>query len=222
MMDDSYLYNSEYFKSHYLNDPKRDAMYRQEYERIYDAAPLAGNILDIGCGVGNFLSIFDKRWVCYGYEPSAYAAEKAEKRGIEMVDSLYDIQPEFMDVVVFRGTIQHINYPMSDIEQATRVLKPGGLLVFLATPNADGIVYKLFGNLPALDPSRNWIVFGEKMLVNILIRLNYEKIKVIHPYSDTPYAYPLRDCFNFAKSLLFGYRPFAWPKNMMEIYAVKK
>lgn len=196
-------------------------MYLQEYERIYERAPLAGKVLDVGCGVGNFLTLFDYRWKCYGYEPSNYAAEQASNRGVTMVTFLDRLDSESMDVVIFRGTIQHINHPMRDIEQATRVLKPGGLLAFLATPNSESIVYKTFGTLPALDPSRNWIIFGEKMLKNILFRMNYKNIETIFPYSGTPYARPLRDCFNFAASLLFGYRSFAWPKNMMEVYGTK-
>jgi hypothetical protein len=55
--------------------------------------------------------------------------------------------------------------------------------------------------------------------VNVLARLGYVNIKVGFPYRETPYAQPIKDFWNFAMSFIFGYRKFAFPKNMMEIYA---
>jgi ubiquinone/menaquinone biosynthesis C-methylase UbiE len=129
---------------------------------------------------------------------------------------------ESFDVVVFRGTLQHINFPMTALVQATRVLKRGGLLVILATPDTDSLVYKIWGNLPALDAPRNWVVFGGKVLVNILTRLEYSDIKVFRPYLKSPYARPLADFGKFFISLFFGWRKFAFPGNQIEIFAVKK
>jgi hypothetical protein len=59
------------------------------------------------------------------------------------------------------------------------------------------------------------------MLANILKRLEYDELEVIHPYLGTPYARPLKDFSKFVISLFFGWRPFAFPQNMMEIYARK-
>lgn len=218
--NDAYLYDRDYFNGYYVNDKKREAMYRQEYQRILKRSNF-GNVLDIGCGVGGFLETFDDRWEKYGYEPSEFAAERAAKKGIRQV-RIETLDFESMDVVILRGSLQHINYPMQTLNHATRVLKKGGLLCILATPDTDSLVYKIFGQLPALDAPRNWVVFGSKVLVNILKRLGYENVEVLRPYLGTPYANPLKDAANFLLSLLFGYRKFAWPGNQIEIYAVKK
>lgn len=127
-----------------------------------------------------------------------------------------------MDVVVFRGTLQHINLPMGALGQATRVLKPGGLLVILATPDSDSLVYRIFGNLPALDAPKNWVIFGQRCLMNIVERLGYVNVTVYHPYWGSPYASPLKDFALFFVSLFLGWRKFAFPGNQMELYAVKK
>lgn len=219
--DDRYLYERDYFDQYYLLDKQREVMYLQEYQRIQKRTNF-GRVLDIGCGVGGFLSVFDDRWTKYGYEPSEFAASKARARGINMIHTIQSVDFEFYDCVVLRGSIQHINFPMRTLTQATRVLKPGGLLVLLATPDTDSLVYKLWGNLPALDAPRNWVVFGNRFLSNILKRLGYSDIEVLHPYWETPYARPLHDLSNFFISLFFGYRKFAFPGNMMEIYAVKQ
>lgn len=220
-LDDANLYQREYFDGYYLNDKRREAMYQQEYKRIL-ARTNFGRVLDIGCGVGGFLQSFDDRWDKYGVEPSDFAAEKARAKGIQILRSVNTADFHFFDVVIFRGSIQHINYPMRELSQATRVLKPGGLLVILATPDTDSLVYKLWGRLPALDAPRNWILFGHKMLTNILKRLEYDQIEVLHPYLDTPYAKPVSDFTKFFVSLFAGWRPFAFPGNQMEIYARKR
>ena len=221
-IDDKNLYEGSYFKAYYVNDKKRDAMYLQERDRILKYFPQGGSILDVGCGVGGFLSTFDDRWKKYGVEPSDFAKDKAVKKDITILSNVNVAGFDQFDVVVFRGSLQHINFPMEAIVQATSSLKRGGLLVILATPDIDSLVYKLWGNLPALDAPRNWILFGSKYLVNILNRLGYVNIKVIHPYLDTPYANALMDFSKFLISLIFGYRKFAFPGNQMEIYAVKR
>ena len=222
MIDDVYLYDHKYFDV-YSNNKKRDAVYRQEHQRIVERCQF-GKVLDIGCGIGGFLSVFDDRWEKYGYEPSRFAATKAMEKGIVMLRNINSATEfGFFDVVVFRGTLQHINFPMRALVQAARVLKPGGLLVILATPDTDSLVYKLFGQLPALDAPRNWILFGNRFLSNILQRLDYQSIEVLHPYWGNPFANPVRDFALFFVSLFFGFRKdFIFPGNMMEIYAVKR
>jgi SAM-dependent methyltransferase len=220
IIDDKMLYGQEYFLSYYLHDPKRARMYELEYERIRERC--AGKmVLDIGCGVGAFLAIFDDRWKTHGYEPSEFARTLAAQKGIKMLDNLNEIESESMDLVIFRGTLQHINTPITDLAEATRILRKGGLLAILATPDTESAVYKIWHQLPPLDAPRNWVLFGNHFLQNILKRLGFEKIEVIHPYWNTPYANPLNDFSKFVASLLFGYRKIAFPGNMMEIYARK-
>lgn len=222
VVQDKYLYEAPYFEQYYKNDPKRDAMYLQERNRILKYFPNGGTILDVGCGVGGFLNTFDDRWVKYGIEPSDFASDKAIRKDITILTDISYVNFDQYDVVVFRGSLQHINFPMASLVHATRSLKKGGLLVVLATPDSDSLVYKIFGNLPALDRPRNWILFGHRFLHNILLRLGFDNIKVIHPYWETPYANPIMDFTKFIISLIFGYRKFAFPGNQMEVYAIKK
>jgi SAM-dependent methyltransferase len=219
-LNDAYLYDRSYFDKYYVDDKKRELSYLQERDRIYgELDNVGGNILDVGCGVGGFLDTFYARWTKFGVEPSDYAAEIARRKGITITD-INRLDFESMDVVIFRGTLQHINKPMEVLAQATRVLKNGGLLVILATPDTDGLVYKIWGKLPPLDKERNWVVFGHGVLENILNRMGYDT-KFIYPYWKTPYANPVSDFCKFFLSFVFGYRKFAFPGNMMECYSRK-
>lgn len=223
LTDDHGLYDERYFSARkYGRDLRRIAMYGLERKRIWARAKKPGNILDIGCGIGDFVLGFDDRWDKYGVEPSEYAREIASRAGVKMYGSVRELIPHSMDVVVIRGSLQHMNDPMVVLAEATYVLKRGGLLAILATPDADSLVYKLWGNLPALDWPRNWVIFGSKCLRNIIQRLSFEQIEVLHPYWSTPYATPLHDFANFLLSFIFGWRPFAFPGNQFELYGVKK
>ena len=220
LLNDVSLYGPEYFIEHYAHDPKREEMYAQEYERIQKRCA-GGSVMDIGCGTGAFLSLFEG-WTKFGYEPSGFASEQSRRNGVQIVNGFGDIQSQTMDLVIFRGTLQHINTPLAELAEATRILRRGGMLAILATPDTDSLVYWLWKDLPALEASRNWILFGSHYLRNILARLDYEQIEVVHPYWGTPYARPAHDLSKFVASLFAGYRKFAFPGNMMEIYAVRK
>jgi len=220
-IQDRDLYDANYFHDRaYDKDPKRQVMYTQEQRRIIQRVNF-GRILDVGCGTGGFLEALDDRFDKYGIEPSEYAAQKTAKKGIKMFRAMNTVDDDSMDAVVFRGTLQHISTPIEDLGHAARVLHSGGLLAILATPDADSLVYRTFGRLPALDAPRNWVIFGHRELENILTRLGFTDIEILHPYLSTPYASPFKDFCNLLLSLLFGYRNFAWPGNQMEIYGRK-
>lgn len=214
-------YSKEYYVEHgYGADPLRAEMYRQERARLL-AYKQSGVILDVGCGIGDFLAGFGDNWRKFGIEPSQYAAELAYKQGVELIREIGDIGLKTVDLLVYRGTIQHIDSPFSSIQAAIRALKEDGLLVFLATPNADSLCYRLFGDLPALDPPNNFWIPSARTLSNVIRNAGGEVIRVEYPYRDTPYAMPMLDYWRFIGRLFGRKRKFPFPGNMMEVYAVR-
>jgi len=148
--------------------------------------------------------------------------EQANLRGIDaMVDGIDRMTPGTFDLVVFRGSIQHIDEPFHMLRQGAAVLKPGGWMVFLATPNADSLVYKLWGDLPALDPPRNFWIPSARTLGNALQNFGLNVQSTEYPYWGGPYAHPARDLWRFCARLVGIKKPFAFPRNMMEVYARK-
>jgi ubiquinone/menaquinone biosynthesis C-methylase UbiE len=213
LVDDRQLYDRSYFiRGRYGSDPRRAVAYQRERGLILRRTQ-PGIILDVGCGTGDFLAGFDDRWEKLGIEVSDYAREIAGKT-VKLVE-FQELDDASVDVVVFRGTIQHISEPMSALFQATRVLKEGGLLAILATPNTDSLGFFRWKTLPALEGRLNWVPFGHRMLENILERLQYSAIEFSFPYGK-PYARPFRNLLNF----VIG-RPDAFPGNMMEVLATR-
>jgi 2-polyprenyl-3-methyl-5-hydroxy-6-metoxy-1,4-benzoquinol methylase len=218
----SHLYGADYFLRYLPNAEdhrKRRVMYRQEYSRIRQFVR-SGTVLDVGCGVGDFLECFEpENWIRYGIDISTYALERAS--GKDIVTALPASPESFFDLVVFRGTIQHLDEPVSTIRRATQWLKPGGYMVFLATPNIGGICYRLFQDLPALDPTRNFMLVSDRILSQLLRNLGMDVVAFEFPYRGTPYGKPIRDSLSFALRCLGVRRKFAFWGNMMECYARK-
>jgi SAM-dependent methyltransferase len=218
------LYNEKYFDIYRADlgtsqQKKRTLMYEQEYKRI-ERYCRGGNILDVGCGLGDFLAIFPPgRWNRFGIEISEYASREAEQKGINM--KIPENPPGFFDLVVFRGTLQHLDEPLATIKKSISWLKPGGHMVFLATPNTGGLCYRLFQEHPALDPRYNFMLVSDKILRQILENLGMEIVGLEFPYLNTPYAHPVRDVTRFVMRCLGVRKPFAFWGNMLECYSRK-
>jgi SAM-dependent methyltransferase len=216
-------YDESYF-SVYREDPKREVMYKAERDRI-QRFKSSGRILDVGCGLGLFLSKFSpERWDRYGTDISYLAISEARSRGIHVKDYsvAYDYPDGFFDVIVFRGTLQLIPTPFAVIETCIRLLAPDGSIVFLATPNSNSPYYRRFKTLPFLTPHGNFLIPSDIMMCNALQNFGVEVVEIRYPYLDTPYARPLRDHLFYLLSFLGINRKFAFWRSSMEIYARKR
>ena len=107
---------SEYEKDYFSkrdSDNRRMLSYQIEYEKILSYVK-GGSVLDIGCGLGEFLELFGKDWNKYGIEISQYASSISERKNIKMID--FDFDFNSMDLIIFRGTIQHLDKPLWSIK----------------------------------------------------------------------------------------------------------
>lgn len=192
-------------------------MKQQEASRVRDW--LTGNlpILDIGCGIGDFLADNFGEYDLYGVEPDEYAANEARSRGfIQVVGDISELDPRTFQAIIWRGTFQHLDEPMRVLKRCIELLADDGVLIFLATPNSNSLFYMLWGDLPALDAPRNYVIPSDTMLVNILKNLGMDAVSVRYPYMGTPYASPIKDFLRF----LVGKKT-AFPGSMMELYCRK-
>ncbi|TSC78287.1 MAG: hypothetical protein G01um101433_321 [Parcubacteria group bacterium Gr01-1014_33] len=225
------LYGPQYFENrsggggedYRREEAKREKMYAQEMERIKKYIPTfakGGSVLDVGCGRGEFLSLWGEQWEKFGIELSDHARVIAESRG---VTTHFDPEDNFFDAVVFRGTIQHIPDPIMKISECYYWLKPGGSLIFLATPNTHGIVYRLFQDLPFIKEHLNFLLPSDKMLRQILTNFGFSEIIFIYPYWGIPYARPAHDITAFILRLFRLKRKTNFPfwGNSMECFARK-
>jgi SAM-dependent methyltransferase len=104
-------------------------------------------LLDIGCALGDCLLEAKKLgWENpLGLEVSEYAVEFARSRDLLVFrGDLFNhpFQPNSFDLITLQDMLEHTTNPLSQLEAAYQLLKPGGLIL-ITTPNVEGILAKI-------------------------------------------------------------------------------
>jgi len=93
------------------------------------------DLLDIGCGRGEFLAGFIKCGVRgYAVDQSEAARKycpEAELRNSDIENNGIPYPDNFFDVVYSKSVIEHFHYPERLVKEMFRILKPGGLAITL-------------------------------------------------------------------------------------------
>ena len=111
-------------------------IYTSELEAIrghFNRLPETLRGIEVGLGTGRFAAPLGIR---EGVEPSGPMAEKARKRGIEVMEDLAESLP-YADMqfdFVLLVTLCHLESPKLAFEEAFRVLKPGGAVIAAFLP----------------------------------------------------------------------------------------
>lgn len=161
-------------------------------------------ILDIGCGLGKYVQKFGE------FTPDAYGIDIDAKRvreGAQTVRGLMlgvseglPFRDDTFDLVVLNEVIEHVTDDRKTMEEAQRVLRPGGSAVIYA-PNrlypfeTHGIYFRkryIFGNIPLI----NWLpgILRDRLVPHARaytkrgIRRTYRKMGFV-PAAET-YVYP--------------------------------
>jgi SAM-dependent methyltransferase len=208
-------FGPEYFEKRTGNDPKRQKSFLSE-KKFINKYICSGKLLDVGCSTGEFIDVLEWSGEIYGMEISEYAQSIAEKKGIKFDKNLLNSK-NFFDIIIFRGTIQHIDTPFLYLKKAFESLKPGGFVVFLMTPNTNSIYFKLWNTLPFLAPELNFYVPSDLDLKNAMQNFGFIFKGIRYPYFDSVYASPIRDHLRFIKKMFTGRGKFPFWRNSMDV-----
>ena len=132
-----------------------------------------GNLLDIGCGSGEFLEQFKtiKGWDLSGVEINSYAAKIAQKKGLNIFNGTLEearFPDDSFDAVTMWDVLEHLHDPKQTLREVKRILKPGGIIA-LRLPNGDSWDLKLFKRYwSGLDAPRHLYVFTHKTIHQLL------------------------------------------------------
>ena len=140
-----------------------------------------GKILDIGCGVGDFLHTMEQQgWECTGVEPSEDAKAIAKKRIKAQLlpsEEQENLSDGSFDVITMWHVLEHVDALRWQIQQLYRLCKPGGRII-IALPNYksyDGQYYK--AAWAAYDVPRHLNHFNEETIVKIFEESHLKHIK---------------------------------------------
>jgi SAM-dependent methyltransferase len=158
---------------------------RKYYERYFNIKSLylfetrylrkekkTGKLLDIGCGVGNFLIHAEKYYEAYGVDISPFAvgyAKRKLKRAALVVASANNLPfyDNTFDVVTCFDVLEHIKDPKEALKEIYRVLKLRSLLL-IRVPNIDSIGREI--------KKRNWYGFRDKTHISLLCNERWIKL----------------------------------------------
>lgn len=163
-------------------------------------------ILDVGCGVGDLLTLCARERGCVvqGVDFKASTVAWAqEHRGLSIDHgTLSDARYESarFDVVTMMEYLEHEPDPRTVLEEARRVLKPGGCLA-LEIPHPTAWPAKLFrNNWWNLHVPRHLVLFSPKTMERALTELGFEDVQV------QPFTIPYNMGTNLYQALGFPYR----------------
>lgn len=172
-------YKSEEYYSHQEN---KHGFIPKIYERIktinlkhkYNLATKGlpvGKMLEIGCGVGDFLHTMEQHgWECMGVEPSEEAKEIARKRmkaELFSPDDINEMPDESFDLITMWHVLEHVDDLKWQVEQLSRLIKKGGRIV-IAVPNYKSLDAQYYKELwAAYDVPRHLNHFNSKTIANI-------------------------------------------------------
>lgn len=130
-----------------------------------------GKLLDIGCGVGDFLHVAENRgWECTGVEPSEEAREIARQRikgDLLYSEDLEQLPDQSFDLISMWHVLEHVDDLKWQVAQLQRLIKPNGRIV-IAVPNYrsyDGRFYNAYW--AAYDVPRHLNHFNRTVLTKI-------------------------------------------------------
>lgn len=190
--------NPREFERQWFNLPKPEAVdpyleliegrmpiYRNRLNRI-EKYKKGGRLLEIGCCIGTFLNLAkQRRWECYGVEPSFMISEYAKKSyGIDVFPGFLSeahFHADYFDVVVIFHVLEHLSSPRKELEEVRRILKPSGLLV-IEVPNIEHPLHRLIKRRQLFFVPGHFYYFSPQTLLQLLKREKFEMISIEPSY----------------------------------------
>lgn len=128
--------------------------HKWEFSEVLDALvqERPENLLEIGCGAGNFLRQVDRLGVkAVGLEINPDGLKKCHAQGLNARDCRIDDLNEGFDAIVTFQVFEHLAEPAELISQCVNALNPGGVFI-VAVPNQDGVLSEIEHNILNLPP----------------------------------------------------------------------
>lgn len=167
--------NEQYFE--YLRQRSRLGLwYRRHWLYPRLCRHVAGHALDVGCGIGDFLSY---RPDTIGVDVNPSTVEWCRRQGLDahlMMPDRLPFDNEAFDSVVLDNVLEHLSAPEPLLEEIHRVLRPCGTLV-VGIPGKCGYAsdpdHKVFYDAATLASTMATARFDLRQLFHMPFRLKW-------------------------------------------------
>jgi ubiquinone/menaquinone biosynthesis C-methylase UbiE len=139
-------------------------LYRKYYLYPIISKHLKGKLLDVGCGIGDFLKFRNNT---IGIDIDENMVNFCKSEGLEVV--LFDngkipFSDNLFDGVIIDNVLEHIEDPTSLLLEVTRVIKNNGLIV-IGVPGIKGYA----------SDSDHKIFYNDEILKNLFNKFNFQE-----------------------------------------------
>jgi ubiquinone/menaquinone biosynthesis C-methylase UbiE len=153
-------------------------------EKCIGTIPRGTSVLDVGCGIGDLLANLEQQRACevrgIDFKDSAVASARLTRHlnvdQATLTEAGYDSAR--FDLVTMIEYLEHESDPRAILNEARRILKPGGHLV-LEIPDPTAWPARLFrNNWWNLHVPRHLVLFSPQTLDRALTELGFESIEI--------------------------------------------
>ncbi|MCP5103392.1 MAG: class I SAM-dependent methyltransferase [bacterium] len=160
----------------------RDHTFKRSLEQMHRFARPPGKLLDVGCYTGAFMETAKNAgWDVSGAELSNWAAEIAGQTGTGPVYQVplnqLPVSPGSFDAVTFWDVMEHLSQPAAFLQDAARLLKPGGIIGF-STHMVDSGAVRLLGTRYPFFMDMHLVHFSRTTITRILEEQGYELLRI--------------------------------------------
>jgi 2-polyprenyl-3-methyl-5-hydroxy-6-metoxy-1,4-benzoquinol methylase len=164
------------------------------------------NLLDIGCGTGDFLvTCKNNGWNVVGVEPNKNARNltesKINKKSTSIIFSdINELESKKFDVITLWHVLEHVPNLETYVSKLKLLLKPDGVLV-IAVPNYksyDALYYKQFW--AAFDVPRHLWHFSKTAIQKLFLKEQMDVVKILPMKFDSFYVSLLSEKYKTSKS----------------------
>lgn len=176
-----YAYKDIFINEDLISQRKKE--FQKYHLNIVDLnAKHKGNLLDLGCGSGLFMSLaHEKGWSVYGVELDTFAAHQAIKRYNFPIynGKLHNVPfKEKMDAVTLFDYLEHTKTPREDLCLVRDMLNKNGI-VFIRVPNQKSLQSYFMREKWVGYISNHLFYFDSKTLVYMIESCGF-KLKSLH------------------------------------------
>lgn len=144
-------------------------------------------IVDIGAGYGIFLQEWLKQYPeseAVAVEPSKSLAEECRSKGLEVIETIAEKAvglDEAADLVVCFEVLEHVDDPLSFVQNLNRMVRPGGYL-FISTLCIDGFdLQTLWEKSSQISPPHHINFLSVSGFETLFERAGFTEIRVTTP-----------------------------------------
>jgi 2-polyprenyl-3-methyl-5-hydroxy-6-metoxy-1,4-benzoquinol methylase len=191
-----------------------------------------GRILDIGAGVGDFLSVCkNDGWQTVGIEPSEKAKAIAIQKGVSFVNDLASLENNSFDIITMWHVLEHVPNLEEYISELKRLIKANGTII-IAVPNFNSFDANYYGKFwAAYDVPIHFWHFSKTAIAKLFAPQKLKLQKVLPMKFDSFYVSLLSEKYkngkmNYLKAFWIGWKSNRYGKRNSEysshIYILKK